>query len=265
MNADRDAIRLSLGAYVLETLSPAESDRVCAHLAECTECQAEYAKLAGLPTLLASITEAEASGRTAPTPSEDRADRLLRQAAHRARPSPQLTDPPAEPSIPQVPEPGLLEQLLRQTTARRRATRRRRLVSVAAALTLMAAAASSGTLLAIAGSAGSEVAQPGTTSPAPVRTLSASDPATGVFASVKVSPAAWGSTLQVTAEGAPPGTTCRLQAVAVTGDTATAATWRAGGYSDSNTISGTAPVPPGSIGHFDIYAANGRKLLTIPA
>ncbi|MGW5370617.1 anti-sigma factor family protein [Streptomyces sp. NPDC004009] len=264
MNAHRDAIRPSLGAYVLETLSSAESDRVCAHLGECTECRTEYAELAGLPALLASITEAEASGRTAPAPSEDRADRLLRRAAHGARPSPQLTDPPAEPSIPQVPEPGLLEQLLQQTAARRRTTRRR-LAGAAAALTLMAAAASSGTLLAIVGSAGSEVAQPGTTSPAPVRTLSASDPATGVSASVKLSPAAWGSTLQVTAEGAPSGTTCRLQAVAVTGATATAATWKAGDHSDSDTISGTAPVPPGSIGHFDIYAADGQKLLTIPA
>ncbi|MEU1629566.1 zf-HC2 domain-containing protein [Streptomyces sp. NPDC020096] len=265
MNADREAIRLSLGGYVLGTLSPAESERVCAHLAECAECRAEHAKLAGLPALLATITEAEAAGQAALAPSEDRAERLLRRAAHRAHPSPQLADPPAEPSMPHVPEPGLLEQLLRQTTARRRTARRRQLVSVAAALTLMAAAASGGTLLATLGSAGSEVAQPGTTSPAPVRTLSASDPTTGVSASVQVSPAAWGSTVQVTAEGAPPGITCRLQAVGITGATATAATWQAGSYAGSATISGTVPMSPGSIGHFDMYAANGQKLLTIPA
>ncbi|MCQ4043794.1 anti-sigma factor family protein [Streptantibioticus rubrisoli] len=265
MNADHEAIRLSLGGYVLGTLSPAESDRVCGHLEECAECRAEHARLAGLPALLATITEAEAAGRAAPAAGEDWADRLLRRAAHRVQPSPHIAAPPAEPSMPKVPEPSRLEQLLQQTAARRRTTRRRQLVSVAAALTLMAAAASGGTLLATLGSAGSEVAQSGTTSPAPARTLSASDPTTGVSASVKVSPAVWGSTVQVSAEGVPPGITCRLQAVGVTGATATAATWQAGTYSGSATISGTVPMAPGSIGHFDMYATNGQKLLTIPA
>jgi anti-sigma factor RsiW len=265
MNTDREAIRLPLGGYVLGTLSPAESDRVCAHLAECAECRAEHARLAGLPALLATITEAEAANQVAPASSEDWVDRLLRRAADRAQPSPQLAAPAAEPSMPRVAEPGPLEQLLRKATARRRTTRRRQLVSVAAALTLMAAAASGGTLLATLGSAGSEVAQSGTASSAPVRTFTGTDPATGVSALVKVSPAVWGSTVQVSVEGAPPGITCRLQVVGVTGGTATAATWRAGTYSGNTTISGTVPMAPGSIGHFDMYAANGQKLLTIPA
>ncbi|WP_269856087.1 anti-sigma factor family protein [Streptomyces sp. RPT161] len=265
MNAGREAIRLSLGGYVLGTLSPAESDRVSAHLAECAECRAEHARLAGLPALLATITEAEAANEVAPAASEDWADRLLRRAADRAQPSPQLAAPPAEPSVPQVSGPGPLEQLLQKATVRRRTTRRRQLVSVAAAMTLMAAAASGGTLLATLGSAGSEVAQSGTTSSAPVRTFSGINPATGVSASVRVSPAVWGSTVQVSADGVPPGITCRLQAVGVTGVKATAATWQSGTYSGSATISGTVPMDPGSIGHFDMYATNGQKLLTIPA
>lgn len=37
MNGDHDAVRLSLGGYVLGALSPAETERVRAHLAECGE------------------------------------------------------------------------------------------------------------------------------------------------------------------------------------------------------------------------------------
>nr|WP_079080657.1 zf-HC2 domain-containing protein [Streptomyces sp. NBRC 110030] len=61
MNADHDALRLALGGYVLGSLSPAETEQVRAHLAECDECRAEHAKLAGLPALLARVTAAEAA------------------------------------------------------------------------------------------------------------------------------------------------------------------------------------------------------------
>ncbi|MCQ4079368.1 zf-HC2 domain-containing protein [Streptomyces sp. RB6PN25] len=268
MNVDHEAIRLSLGGYVLGTLSPAETQEVRAHLAECAECRAEHTKLAGLPTLLATISEAEAAGQAAPAPSEDLADRLVQRAAESARP---IAQPPAQPAVPAVPavsqgaEDGLLDRLLQQAAARRRTTWRRQLVGAAATLAFVAAAASGGTWLAAVESASSQVAQPGATSPAPVRTFSGSDPTTGVSASVKVSPAAWGSTLQVSAKGAPAGVTCRLQAVGMTGDKAIGATWQAGKYPGGATITGTVPMPPGAIGHFDIYAGNGQKLLTISA
>lgn len=261
MNADRDAIRFSLGGYVLGTLSPAETEQVRAHLAECDECRAEHAELAGLPALLAKVSEAEAeaAGEAAPAASEELADRLVRRAAATAQPQ------PATAALPQRTERSRLDRLLQQAASRRRTVWRRQLAGVAAATTLIAAAASGGTWLATVATTSSQVAQPAATSPAPYRTLSASDPATGVSASVKVSPAAWGSALQVSAKGAPPGITCRLQAVGVTGATATAATWQAGTYPGGAMISGTVPMSPGTISHFDIYAGNGQKLLTIPA
>ncbi|MBV9023817.1 MAG: zf-HC2 domain-containing protein [Streptomycetaceae bacterium] len=265
MNADREAIRLSLGGYVLGRLSPAETEQVRSHLVECAECRAEQAKLAGLPALLATISEAEAAGQAMPALSEDLADRLVQRAAKNAQP---LSPPPAQPAVPVVPqvaEEGLLDRLLQQAAARRRTKWRRQLVGAAATLTFITAAASGGTWLATVGSVSSQVAQPGTTSPAPVRTFSGSNPTTGVSASVKVSPAAWGSTLQVSAKGAPPGITCRLQAVGVAGAKAIGATWQAGKYPGGSVISGTIPMPPGAIGHFEIYAENGQKLLTIPA
>ncbi|MET8629081.1 zf-HC2 domain-containing protein [Kitasatospora sp. NPDC004669] len=266
MNGDHDAIQLSLGGYVLGTLSPAETEQVRAHLAECAECQAEHAELAGLPALLARVSEAEAAGEAPPAPSAELADRLVQRAAARERAQPEQE--PAATAVPVVPQRtgrSRLDRLLQQAASRRRTAVRRQLVGVAAATTLIAAAASGGTWLAAVASTSSQVAQPAPTSPAPVRTFSGTDPTTGVSASVEVSPAAWGSTLQVTAKGAPAGITCSLQAVGITGTTATAATWQAGEYPGGAKVSGTVPMPPGMIGHFDIYAGNGQKLLTVPA
>ncbi|MFF8950049.1 anti-sigma factor family protein [Streptomyces sp. NPDC014940] len=261
MKGDHDAIRLSLGGYVLGALSPAETEGVRAHLAECGECRAEHAELAGLPALLATVSVAEAEATAAPA-GEELADRLVQRAAASARPQPAAA---AVPGVPGRTEGSRLDRLLQQAASRRRTVRRRQLVGVATAATLIAGAASGGTWLATVAATSGQVAQPAPTSPAPVRTFSGTDPATGVTASVQVSPAAWGSDLQVSAKGAPPGITCRLQAVGVTGTTATAATWQAGEYPGGARISGTVPMSPGAISHFDIYAGSSQKLLTISA
>ncbi|WP_234425532.1 anti-sigma factor family protein, partial [Streptomyces kebangsaanensis] len=76
MSAEHDALRMALGGYVLGALPPAEMEQVRDHLAGCAECRAEHAQLAGLPALLATVTEAEAAGRTVPAADEDLADRL---------------------------------------------------------------------------------------------------------------------------------------------------------------------------------------------
>ncbi|MGW5370323.1 zf-HC2 domain-containing protein [Streptomyces sp. NPDC004009] len=259
MNGDHDAVRLSLGGYVLGALSPAETERVRAHLAECGECRAEHAELAGLPALLATVSAAEAEAAPAGT---EPADRFVRRAAANAQPQPAAA---AVPGVPRRTEGSRLDRLLQQAASRRRTVWRRQLVGVATATTLIAGAAAGGTWLATVAATSGQVAQPAPTSPAPVRTLSGTDPTTGVTASVRVSPAAWGSDLQVSAKGAPAGITCRLQAVGVTGATATAATWRAGEYPGGARMSGTLPMSPGAISHFDIYADSGQKLLTIPA
>ncbi|MFF0134736.1 zf-HC2 domain-containing protein, partial [Streptomyces mirabilis] len=209
MSAEHDALRQALGGYVLGTLPPAEMEQVRVHLAECAECQAEHVQLAGLPALLATVTETqtEASGQTVPTADRDLTDRLVARAAESAQGS--LPERPAMPAVSQTPEGGVLERLLQQAAARRRKSWRLQLAGAAVSLMLIAAAAG-GTWLAAAGSVGSQAKPPG---PTTWRTFSGSDPTTGVSASVKVSPSAWGSLLQISAREAPAGITCRLQAV----------------------------------------------------
>ncbi|OIJ91810.1 hypothetical protein BIV25_28640 [Streptomyces sp. MUSC 14] len=263
MNTDHDAVRMALGGYVLEALSPAEMEQVHAHLATCDACRAEHEQLAGLPALLAMVTADEAAGRTVPAGNKDLADRLVRRAAQSAQGAPQA--PSGVSAEPQAPEAGLLDRMLQQAAARRRRTWRLQVAGAAASLTLVAAAAVGGTWLAASTSVTGQAQQPGPTAPTPSRTFSGNDSSTGVTASVKVFPSAWGSVLQVSAHGAPAGVICHLQAIGPGGTRTDAATWRAGKYPAGTRIPGAVPMAPGAIDHFEIIAGNGQKLVTIRA
>ncbi len=91
MTADGCAeVRLSLGAYVLGALDPADRSRVDAHLAGCADCRDELASFAALPGLLGRVSRSEVE------------------------------------SEPVDPGPQLLERLLSAAAAERRHDRRRR-------------------------------------------------------------------------------------------------------------------------------------------
>jgi anti-sigma factor RsiW len=258
-----ETIRLALGAYVLGTLSPEEDEQVTAHLAECAECRAEHAKLAGLPALLATVSEAEAAGEAAPAPREDLADQLVQRAKQSALHSRRPEVEPL-PAVARTPQEGLLDGLLKEAATRRRTARRRQLAAAAAGL-LLGAAAVGGTWAATSGSSGTQGAPATATSQLPVRTLSASNPTTGVSASVAIAPATWGSALQISPKGVPAGTTCTLEVVSVEGTKTIGATWLAGqNPGETSTIPGAVPIPPEAIGHVNIVAGNGQNLLTIP-
>lgn len=98
--------RISLGAYVLGALDPAERGRVDAHLADCDSCRDELASFAALPGLLsrASIAEVEL--------------------------------------VPDPPRPELLQRLLTAVASERRRGRRVRWLSAVAAAVIVVAAAS---------------------------------------------------------------------------------------------------------------------------
>jgi len=78
--------RLSLGAYVLGALDPAERARFEAHLDVCALCREELTGLAGLPGLLSRVTAEDVLAEDAPPPPA-LAERLIERlrAARRAR------------------------------------------------------------------------------------------------------------------------------------------------------------------------------------
>jgi hypothetical protein len=94
--------RISLGAYVLGALEPAERGRVDAHLADCDACRDELASFAALPGLLSRVSLDE-----------------------------------VESDVASDPHPHLLERILDATVRERRRARRVRWVSAAAAAVIL--------------------------------------------------------------------------------------------------------------------------------
>lgn len=222
--------RALLGVYVLGAIDPAERALVDAHLRGCRHCRDELAGLAGLPALLGRVTD----------------DQLAQVGAA-------------------PPEP--LERVLRQVAAERRARRNRgrlRLAAAAAVAVLMAGAGVAGGLR-IGG--GRTTPPPGTVTSAPAaagRTLSGSNAATGVSASVTMRPADWGTAFTVRLTGVPPGSRCRLIAVDRDGRRDIAGGWRAeyAGYADFH---GSSMLPSDRIASVEIRTVEGRPLLVLPA
>jgi hypothetical protein len=78
-------VRLSLGAYVLGSLEPADRSIVEHHLADCPSCSAEVSQLAVLPGLLGRLTVEQVTAEP-PTAPPSGLERLLSAAAdHRRR------------------------------------------------------------------------------------------------------------------------------------------------------------------------------------
>lgn len=100
-----DPHRISLGAYVLGALDPAERADLDSHLETCHECREELARLASLPGLLSRLTETQV-----------------------------LTDE-------LQPSPALLDRVLAAVVQERRTARRRSLLTVATGALAAAAAA----------------------------------------------------------------------------------------------------------------------------
>jgi anti-sigma factor RsiW len=82
-----EEIRLSLGAYVLGALTPAERDVVDDHVLTCAECSAELDAFTGLPLYLDLVTgdEVAAMGTGAADPDPGLLDRIVAAAAQERR------------------------------------------------------------------------------------------------------------------------------------------------------------------------------------
>jgi predicted anti-sigma-YlaC factor YlaD len=225
-------IRLSLGAYVLGALDPADRSRVDAHLATCAECRDELASLAGLPGLLGRVSRAEVE---------------------------------AEPSDP---GPQLLDRLLNAAASERRRDRRRRwLTSVAAAVIALA-----GIGVAIGVSQDRHETVSAKLPVGVSETFTATNPLTHVQASVTEWKKGWGASLQVTVTGVTAdlaGARCQLIAVGPAGKTDVAASWAAPneGYRGTSKVdaNGATALASSDITAFKVVGSDGATLVWVPA
>jgi len=224
-------IRISLGAYVLGALEPADRARVDAHLATCADCRDELASLAGLPGLLGRVSRAEVE-----------------------------TEPTA-------PGPQLLDRLLRAAAAERRRSRRRTWVAAVAAGVVALAAV--GVAIGVTHDRHQtlKAAPPGVsetfTATDPVTHVQASvtEWKKGWGASLQV------TVTGVTEELA--GVRCQLIAVGPDGKTDVAASWAAPneGYTGTSRVNanGATALASTEITAFKVVGSDGATLVSVPA
>ncbi|MFJ1752846.1 anti-sigma factor family protein [Kitasatospora sp. NPDC088134] len=218
-----------LAAHLLGVLEPERADRFAAHLAHCPRCTAEAADLAPTAALLAELPELPYGK-----------EQLLEEG----------------------PPPELLDRLLAEVSGERRRGRVRRRVLVAVAA-----------VLALGGPAASWVAlapeSPPSASPAAVaeQRFSATDPATGVSATVGVGPAEWGSRITLDLGHVPGPQSCELVAVAADGTRQTVTSWSVpatgyGGTAGLRTAGGTG-LAPSALDRFEVRSGPA-VLVTVP-
>jgi hypothetical protein len=236
--ADCRDIRHALGVYVLGAIDPAERSMVDAHLSTCPECREELAGLAGLPALLRRIPVAEAQEL-----AEDDLGELAGAGLSRA----------------EVPSEEMLRSLLARTTQTRQ-TRRWRGLAAAAAVVVVAGAA---------GAAGwSAMHQPGDADGTPVlahfTSVSATNPATHVAATVRYAARGWGTALDTRVKNVPSGATCQLEVIDSSGHTTVVGGWTTTYDEGSVWYPGSSSVAPDSVRSFEI-TSQGKILVKVMA
>lgn len=236
--ADCRDVRHALGVYVLGAIDPAERAMVDAHLSTCPECREELAGLAGLPALLRRIPVAEAHQL-----AEDDPDELAGAGLSEA----------------EAQSDEMLHSLLARTTQTRR-TRRWRGLAAAAAVVVVAGAA---------GAAGwSAMHQPGGAGAPPVpanfTSVSATNPATHVAATVRYAAKGWGTVLDTQVTNVPAGARCQLEVTDSSGHTSIVGGWTATYNEASAWYPGSSSVTLDSVRSFEI-TSQGKVLVKVMA
>ncbi|MEP7025741.1 MAG: zf-HC2 domain-containing protein [Actinomycetota bacterium] len=225
-------VRQSLGVYVVGAIDPAERMLVDLHLASCAECKAELAGLAPLPELLARV------------PAHD-AERVIMESADLR----DFDEPPA----------ALLAALLREVSARRAAGRWRGIVAVAAAV-----------VFAIAiGVAGAHILVPGTQAHPPSaiaapEVVRGYDAQTHVSAIVSYTATSWGTTMDVSVQGIPAGTTCQLWVVNQDGTRSPAGSWKVAYGHTHEVYPAEVSLAASDVREFQVISGN-HVIVSVPA
>ncbi|MET9218055.1 zf-HC2 domain-containing protein [Streptomyces sp. NPDC088197] len=220
---------VDVGAYLLGALDEAEMTRFEEHLAECESCGRELDELSGLLPVLHEMREDGVA----------------------------FAHPPGGDAM--------LGRLLDQVARERGARKRRRLAAVAAVAVLVVG----GPLVAVLATddGGGRPAAGAFASDQ----RSATNPETGVRATVGIADKGWGSVVDLRLTGVRGPQTCRLVAVALDGNGQTVATWavpETGYGTDAQprplTVHGAAGLHKDSISRFEIRAADGTLLVSVP-
>jgi hypothetical protein len=217
-------IRPELGVYVLGAIAPEDRARVSRHLTSCRRCREEVAGLARLPALLSTVPAAT----------------VLQLSRER----------PDDPSGPEA----LAEGLIGRVAAIRR--RRRRVLAAAAAVLAAAAAAGWAT----------HMLQPAAPPPSAASSWWAAggfNAATGARVAVRYTPQPWGTELEASVSGIPPGTSCQIWATTAGGHHAAGGSWTVTRSAPHAWYPASVPFPAGSLAGFDI-TADGKVLVAVP-
>ncbi|RZS39322.1 putative zinc finger protein [Herbihabitans rhizosphaerae] len=224
---------VSLGAYVLGALEPAERAAFEAHLSGCTSCQAELVRLAPLPGLLHQLSE------------EDFTEEPEEHAVEQSDPS--------APIEPPLPVPAHVVGLPPAKPPRQRG-RSAWLVAAAVLLVLVGVGA-----FVVHEMTSEQPAAP--VAAAPV-TWSATDPTTGIRADIDLIEKPWGTELQMRLRDVPPGQTCKLTVRARTGGREVAGWW-ATRYGEVEKIPGSTSFAAGDIERLEIVNSQNALLVGI--
>ncbi|MBT2511071.1 zf-HC2 domain-containing protein [Streptomyces sp. ISL-98] len=166
--------------------------------------------------------------------------------------------------LPEPPGPTLLNQLLDAIETGRRRNGRRRLQLIAAAAALIIA-----TPVAVLGLQAQDSGDDA------VRTYAATDPATGVSATVALQERGWGSGVGLELARVKGPLTCKLVAVGKDGKEQTVTTWAvpvggygfpdAKGHEEPLRTEGGAALHGAEIDRFEVRTLDGHRLVTIEA
>ncbi|MGW4329124.1 anti-sigma factor family protein [Nocardia sp. NPDC004573] len=245
--------------YVLGSLTREERLQYESHLADCPDCRAAVAELAGLPGMLALV-------------ESDIANAMIEPTAHPAEPAPELPPPPPMPSLPPPPMPSLppppipsLPPPARIADAAERRRRRSGWTSVGIAVASAAAAVAIAVPIAVSVSGSNQSTEPGTSEQAFVeRQMTPVEP-TPVSASFKLVPAGDRTRVVMTCsyppgEQQPYSTELALYLTRTTGQQEKLDAWPAGPGTEL-TIDRTIDGAPEQVRAVEIRAANSGKVL----
>lgn len=228
-------VHADLGAYALGVLDGRSQRRFEAHLGNCPSCASELEQLVAIPGLVDERVSKLDDGSVASTAARDQ------------------------------DEAGMRDLLGRLQSGHRRSARRLKLAGAAAAVILVAGTATATALLT--GSPPPKPAHAPAFSGVSVSPLtSASNPATGVSATIAAGRRPWGYLLELRVRDSQGPRHCRLEVFTGTGREQNLAAWMVPtrNYPHQVVVYADTDLKLTSISQFKIYSSTGGYLLTMP-